>query len=66
MEKKRTANDIAQTGPLEKSQHQVSQKKGCAHFNQKIHRHVVLSAIAPPSKGPQRLAIAKTEPITPE
>ena len=36
------------------------------YFMKKIQRHVVRSAMIPPSNGPKRLDIVKTELITPE
>lgn len=34
------------------------------YFNQNTHLHVVLSAMAPPNKGPRTLEIANTEEMT--
>ena len=66
MEKKSNIIAATHTGPLSHDLAIVPWKLVSAHLMKKIHRHVVRSAMIPPSNGPNRLDIVKTELITPE
>lgn len=66
MEKKSNIIAATHTGPLPYDLAIVQRNVRSIHLMKKIHRQVVRSAMIPPSNGPKRLDIAKTELITPE